>query len=86
VLKYHDTKVYVGRGGQYPALSKMHSERNKEQIDFGESLLPFSSESISDVENTCGHNMLPFTSGNEAGKRASGQEQVWSADRGDYWI
>jgi hypothetical protein len=40
-------------------------QKEIEQIDFRESLLPFSSESTSDVENTCGHNMLQFTRGNE---------------------
>jgi hypothetical protein len=86
VPKYHDTKVYVGRGDQCSAWSKIHAERNEEQIDFGESLLPFSSESISDVENSCGHNILQFTRGNEAEEHGQSKFRVWSADRGAYWI
>jgi hypothetical protein len=36
------------------------------------------------VENTCGHNMLQFTRGNEPRNTEQSKFRVWSADR-DYW-
>jgi hypothetical protein len=69
----------------------MHVERNKEQIDFGENLSRFSSQSISYVENTYGHNMLQFTRVTRLKSSVDeGHEQskfrVWLAHRGGYWI